>query len=268
MSRRLFPILITLFQLNCGLFPIGSQARSTEASPETCTRGEPGCPTAKERIEAAACSELPEAAYAFQAQGGGAEDREVEDAVERKLKSCGKWADLFAGRPWRFDNQVNVSGAQTPEGEKALRALLLSKKREELLAVAKWIDDLVHPANDAGPDFSPELAAGSEVLPPSTAVLLYLARKKHPMAVTLVKERLSSTEASTRVGACRAVVDLETPELVAEARTLAQNAPEAVWQDTPSGEHIVRSYPGREMCTLTIQIIEGRRAEKKSNGKK
>jgi hypothetical protein len=266
-KHRSLVLLLTSFQLNCGLFQVGTQTPAATDS-ATCTRGEPGCPTAKERIEAAPCAELPEAAYAFQAQGGGAEDREVDEAVEGKLKSCGKWADLFTGRPWRFDNQVNVSGAQTPEGEKALRALLLAKKREELIAISKWLDDLVHPSNDAGPDFSSELAATVDTLPPSTAVLLYLARKKHPMAAALVKERLSSTEPSTRIAACRAVVDIETPELVAEAENLAQSDPEVVWKDTPSGEHIVRTYPVREMCTLSVQIVQGRRAEAKGKGKK
>ena len=267
MSRSLFPILFTLFQLNCGLFPIGSKARSTEASPETCTRGEPGCPTAKERIEAAACSELPELAYAFQAPGGGAENSEVEDAVERKLESCGKWADIFAGRPWRFENDVNVKGAQTPEGERALRALLLAKKHEELVAVSKWLDKLVDPANDAGPDFSAELATALDSMSLSHAVLLYLARKKHPMAAALVEQQLGSPDANTRMLACHAVIDLETPELVAEAENLAQNDPDVVWKETPSGQDIVRTYPVREMCTLAVQIIEGRRAEKKGKGK-
>lgn len=213
-----------------------------------------------ERIDAQPCAEFPDAGYAFQAPGGGPKNEEVEEAVANRLEACGKYAELFTGKPWRFSHEGNVAAALTPGGEKALRGLLLSKNRVDLLAISQWLGRLLDEANDAGPDFSGELAQALDTLPPIPEVMMYLARRRHPAAETLIKQQLGSSASQARIFACRAVMAAPAPELVAMAEDLAENDSEAVWRDTPDGEHRVKTYPVREMCTLAVQAVASRRA--------
>jgi hypothetical protein len=267
-------IFFSLLSVHCGLFEPRSQTAvdadaSREAWLATCTPGEPNCPTAKERLDGKPCADFPDAGYAFQAPGGGPRDSEVDEAVANRLKSCGLYADLFTGKPWRFSNQGNVAAAQTPAGEKALRALLVAKKREEFVAISAWLEDLLRASGDSGgPDYSQELAQALDALPPQNEVMLYLARKHHPAAEALIKDRLDSQASATRIAACRAIVDVPTPELLAEAKSLAENDSEQVWRDLPDGEHMVKVYPVREMCSLTVQIVEAKRTEEKKQPQK
>lgn len=256
-------VSLTLLVTACASFPSspernGSENPSRESAPQSVAevlRNQRPGETAEQRVAQLSCAELPSATYAFQAHGGGPENPAVGDAVQAKLVSCEKYAELFAARPWPFEPKVCIDAARTPRGEKALRALLARKDRDELAAVSKWIEGLLR--DDRGPDFSPELADAYDVFP-TNAVFLYLVGKRHPKAPTIAATLLSSPDWKTRLVACRAVADLNSAELKRRAESVASNDEYREWGESPSGSRIVRSYPVREMCKMSLQMTKQR----------